>query len=116
MDIIESHEGQTGILTLAGPLNNASAPLLSTRAFAVCGSGVRTLLIDLEAVPLLTSAGFRSLIAIKRRASPDSIDLALCGLNDVVRELFEIGGMLDSFRIFPDRASALAAIAGSGAA
>lgn len=116
MNIVESHEGTTSILALEGPLDTASAPSLSARAFALCGEGARTLLLDLAKVPHLTSAGFRSFIAIRRRAAEGSIDLVLCGPNEVVRELFEISGMLGSFRILPDRGAALTAIAGAKSA
>jgi anti-anti-sigma factor len=110
MDITELHEGNTGVLALSGALDSSSAPALTIRAFALCDAGARAIIIDLDQVPHLTSAGFRSFIAIKRRAAETSIVLLLCGLNDVARELFEIGGMLGSFTIVPDRASALASI------
>lgn len=116
MDITESREGQTGILALTGALDMTGAPTLSGRGFALCDAGVRTLLIDLDRVPHLTSAGFRAFIAIKRRTEQGSIGLVLCGLNDVVRELFDIGGLLGSFTIAADRASALAMIDAAGKA
>ena len=110
MDIIESHDGQTGILTLSGRLDTSGAPALSPRAIALCDTGIRALLIDLERVEYLTSAGFRALIAIRRHTTQASIGLALCGLNDVVLDLFEASGLLGSFLIYSDSPSALAAI------
>ena len=52
----------------------------------------------------------RALIAIRRHAEQTSIDLALCGLNEVVHDLFEASGLLGSFHIYRDPASALAAV------
>jgi anti-anti-sigma factor len=114
MDIIESRNGQTGILVLSGRLDTASAPNLLPRAIAQCGTHIDTLLIDLQQIEYLNSAGFRALIAVKRRAEQVSIAIALCGLNRILHELFEISGLLGSFRTYPDAAAALAAIARPG--
>lgn len=111
MDIIESHNDQTGVLALAGRLDTSGAPALAPRAITLCDTGIRALLIDLQRVEYLTSAGFRALIAIRRHTEQASIAMALCGLNDVVHDLFEVSGLLGSFRIYSDRASALAAVA-----
>ena len=110
MDIIESRNGQAGILTLSGRLDTTSAPALAPRAIALYEGGVRAILIDFQRIEFLTSAGFRALIAIRRHAEQTSIDLALCGLNEVVHDLFEASGLLGSFHIYRDPASALAAV------
>jgi anti-anti-sigma factor len=111
MDIVESYQGQTGILTLSGRLDASGAPALSPRAIALCDTGIRALLIDLQQVEYLTSAGFRALIAIKRHAEQASIATALCGLNEIVSDLFQVSGLLGSFRVYSDSAAALAAVA-----
>jgi anti-anti-sigma factor len=110
MDIIESRIGQTSVLALSGALDTSSAPALSAQAIALCDAGIRTILIDLDQVSYMTSAGFRSFIVIGRRAEQNGIGMALCGLNELVHELFEVSGLLSSFRIYKDRASALEAI------
>ncbi|HUB14806.1 MAG TPA: STAS domain-containing protein [Acetobacteraceae bacterium] len=110
MEIAEVRDGQTVIISLAGKLDNASAPILAEKAGALCDTGVHTILIDLQRVEYTTSAGFRALITIKRRAERDSIQLALCGLNELIRDLFDVSGLCDNFRIYQDRASALEAV------
>lgn len=109
MDIIESRVGRTGVLALSGALNTLSAPALTNRAIPLCGAGIRTILIDLDKVPHLTSAGLRSFIMINQRAQQAGVGMALCGLNEMVHDLFEVSGMLGIFRIYPDRAAAVAA-------
>jgi anti-anti-sigma factor len=116
MDIIESHDGQTGVLAISGRLDTSGAPALAPRAITLCDTGIRALVIDLQQVEYLTSAGFRTLIAIRRHTEQTSIGLALCGLNDVAHDLFEVSGLLGSFRIYSDRASALAGVAKPDAA
>jgi len=110
MDIVEALIGRTSVVTLSGPLDSASAPALSVRGMALCNTGIRTILIDLGQVSYLTSAGFRSFIAINRRAEQAGVALALCGMNELVRDLCEVSGLRDSFHVYPDRAAALVAI------
>ncbi len=109
MDIVETREGETAIVALVGALDTSSSPALTAKAFALCGTGIRALVVDLDRVPHLTSAGFRAFIAIKRRCATGAIQMTLCGCNDLVREMFEIGGMLGTFRIVADREAALQA-------
>jgi anti-sigma B factor antagonist len=111
MDIIASRNGRTGVLALCGRLDTASAPGLLPRAIAQCDTGIGTLLIDLQQIDYLNSAGFWALIAAKRRAEQVSIAIVLCGLNDIVHDLFKVSGLLGSFRIYPDSAAALVAVA-----
>jgi anti-anti-sigma factor len=115
LDIIESRAGQTGVLALSGALDASSAPALSARAIALCDTGVHAVLIDLNQISHVTSAGFRSFIAINKYAEQVGVGLALCGLNELVHDLFEVSGLSGSFRAYPDRAWALAAIAQPGA-
>ena len=110
MEIIEFRAGQTSVLALAGALDTSSAPALSVQAIGLCDGGNRAILIDLTEVPYLTSAAFRAFIAIRKRAEPAGVVMALCGLNDLLRDLFEASGLMGVFRIYPDRASAVAAI------
>jgi anti-anti-sigma factor len=111
MDVIGSRVGQTSVLGLSGALDASGAPALSVQAIDLIGTGIRTILIDLDHVPYLTSAGFRSFIAISKRAEQAGAGMVLCGLNEMVHDLFEVSGLRDSFHIYTDRATALAAIA-----
>ncbi len=119
MQITESREGHTGVLALSGALDTMSAAALSTQAIAFCGdgaSGIRTLLVDLADVPYITSAGFRALLVIRKHTELASIGVALCGFNEVVADLFEASAFDSIFAIYPDRATALVAIAEPGPA
>jgi anti-anti-sigma factor len=114
MDIIETRIGQTSVLALSGPLNSSTAPALSVRGIGLCDTGIRRVLIDLEQVPYLSSAGLRSFFAINKRAEQAGVGMSLCGLNEMVHDLFEVSGLLEIFHIYPDRAAALAAIEQQG--
>ena len=116
MNMIESRVGETTVLAVSGAVDTLSAPAMTERASALCDTGTHGILIDLDQVPYLTSAAFRSFIVIGRRAEQCGGGMVLCGLNDLVRDLFEASGLSGSFRIYQDQAAALAAIGQAGAA
>jgi anti-anti-sigma factor len=58
----------------------------------------------------LTSAAFRALLVANRDIAAKNGRLGLCGLNGQVRELFEIGGLLDLFKIYPSREDAFSSL------
>jgi anti-sigma B factor antagonist len=115
MEITALRDGDVTILAISGALDTLHAPALSARAHALCDAGTCRVLIDLAQAPYMTSAGFRSFIEISRRTRQAGGEMALCGLNDLLRDLFEVSGFEGIFRIYPERASALAAMAGQGA-
>jgi anti-anti-sigma factor len=115
MEITALRDGDVSILALSGALDTLNAPALSARALGLCDAGVRSILIDLAQARYVTSAGFRSFIEIGKRTQQAGGGMALCGLNDLVHDLFEVSGFLSIFHIYPDRALALAAIVEQGA-
>jgi hypothetical protein len=60
----------------------------------------------------VASAGLRVVIMVGKRLASDGGAIALCGLNPSVREVFDIAGFSSLFPIHPDRARAVAALAG----
>jgi anti-sigma B factor antagonist len=114
MEITALRDGEVGILALTGALDTLHAPALTAKATALSDAGTHTVLIDLAQVRYVTSAGFRSFIEIQRHAERTGGGVALCGLNELVCDLFEVSGFRNIFRVYPDRASALTAMAAQG--
>ena len=77
------------------------------RLGGLISSGVSTILVDLASVMYLTSAAFRALLVANRDIGAKNGRLALCGVMGQVRELFEMGGLLNVFTIYPSREEAL---------
>ena len=59
--------------------------------------------MDMAHLAYITSASFRALALAHRRAKDCGTALALCGLNAIVNELFDLTGFSDSFEIYPNR-------------
>jgi anti-anti-sigma factor len=108
LSIAHSRSGQVCIVTLTGRIDNSNAGDFMTRLNTLIASGEKNILVDFGAVPYLTSAAFRALLVATDQAERNAARLALCSVIGHVRELFEMGGLLDAFTILGSRDEALA--------
>lgn len=108
MDISEMRSGEVCVLAVAGRIDSSNADQLTAHAGKLFARGERSLVIDLEQVLYLTSAAFRVLLVASDEAERSACQFALCSVGGQVRELFEMGGLLDVFTIHATRAEALA--------
>jgi anti-anti-sigma factor len=108
LEIAESRTGPVCVLALSGRVDSSNSGELMIRLNELISTGEKHILVDLGSVLYLTSAGFRVLLLATKDAERNAACLVLCSLTAQVRELFEIGGLLDAFTVHPSRADALA--------
>lgn len=88
----EQH-GKVTVLTVQGKLDQLSAEefhRLLLPHLATCGADAQALVIDLSGVEYVSSAGLRIFMLASREVKPRHGKVSLCGLQPVVREIFEI--------------------------
>ena len=107
LTIVESHSGNVCIVALAGRVDSTNAEELIARLKKLILSGEKTIVVDLAAVLFLTSVAFRVFLIITDEAERNSARFVLCNVTGRVRELFELGGLLDAFTIYGEREEAL---------
>ena len=108
LTVAESHSGSVCVVALAGRIDSTNANELTTRLSKLISAGEKSILVDLGAVLYLTSAAFRALLVATDEAERSKAKFVLCNVAGQVRELFEMGGLLDAFTILPSRDAALA--------
>ena len=108
LTITESRSGNVCIVSLAGRVDSSNAGDVATSLEKLISAGEKSILVDLAAVLYLTSAAFRALLVATDEAERNAARFALCSLAGHVRELFELGGMLEVFTIHQSREEALA--------
>jgi anti-anti-sigma factor len=108
LTIGESHEGSVCLVTLSGRIDSTNANDLMARLKALISSGEKSIVVDFGAVLYLTSAAFRALLVATDEAERNATKMVLCSLGGHVRELFEMGGLLDVFTVHSSRAEAVA--------
>lgn len=95
------------IVHLEGNLDTTTAPAVMSHFDELVDGGATTLIGDFSAVEFVSSAGLRVLLATAKKLRPDGA-LRLYGLNDSVREVFDVSGFSTIIPIFDDQAAALA--------
>ncbi len=104
----DSRAGQVCVVSISGRIDSSNAGDLLTRLNTLLSSGEKTILLDLKGVLYLTSAAFRVLLVATDEAERNAARVVLCGLAGQVRELFEMGGLLEVFAVHGSREDALA--------
>jgi anti-anti-sigma factor len=108
LNIGQSHDGGVCIVTLSGRIDSTNANDLMSQLTKLILAGEKSIVVDLGAVLYLTSAAFRALLVATDEAERNAAKFVLCSLGGHVRELFEMGGLLEVFTIHPSRAEAVA--------
>lgn len=108
LNIAESHKGEVCVVALAGRIDSTNAEQLMLRLNTLLSSGEKNILVDFKEVIYLTSAAFRALLVAADEAERNAARFVLCSVLGQVRDLFEMGGLLDAFTIHATRDEALA--------
>jgi anti-anti-sigma factor len=96
------------VLSVAGRLGTAGAGALVEAVVQALAEGHRSLLLDLEGVDYISSAGLVALDAIAGRAHADGGALVFCGVCEPVRLVLDLGGVLPDLAIEASREAAVA--------
>ncbi|HEY5720369.1 MAG TPA: STAS domain-containing protein [Gammaproteobacteria bacterium] len=107
LDITEVHSGQTCVLALSGRIDSTNADQFTACVNRLFAAGEKDLVVDFKEVLYLTSAAFRVLLVATDEAERSAARFALCSVAGQVRELFEMGGLLDLFTVHASRDEAL---------
>jgi anti-sigma B factor antagonist len=95
------------LVELEGEINSVTSTALQDRIMPLVADNGRVL-IDLSAVPYISSAGLRTLLLVHRRALSAQSRITLVGLSDEVRFVMSATGFLDFFVIGDNAATELA--------
>jgi len=111
MDIQELEAGKVTALTINGRIDSSNAIDFGNKLRALYATPGRRILLDLQQLEYISSAGFRTLLIALRRATDTGGRLALSGLTTKVHDLFDLGGFLDNFTITLTREEGIASLA-----
>ena len=107
MDIATRTENDVTLVAFRGHLDSKTSPQAQQALDGILADGVRKLVIDFTALDYISSAGLRVLLATAKRASGAGGALRLFGLNETVREVFDISGFSTIFTVCATEADAL---------
>lgn len=108
MEIIHRMENDTLVVSLAGRLDAASAPVLDKQMPTLLEPTVRRVVVDLGRLEYISSAGLRSILALAKTTKAKGAALVLADLQEMVKEVFRISGFDRLITITDTVAAALA--------
>ena len=96
------------VVPSVGRLDSASSPDFEAQVLETLQSAPPRLVLDMSALDYVSSAGLRVILLAGKRLKAGGGRLALAGLRDNVRDVFEMSGFLTLFPILPTVDEALA--------
>ena len=103
-------EGNYAVVSTEGYINHHNAHLLASECDALMDDGVKYLIVNLERSRMINSMGIAVLINLLERLLKVGGKLYFCHLTPVIERTFQIMGLTQYAKIFPDEESATAAL------
>ncbi|MFN5514550.1 MAG: STAS domain-containing protein [Cyanobacteriota bacterium] len=100
MDITLTQQNEIQIATLVGDIDANTAPGVTAKILPLAQSGSK-ILLNLSAVPYMSSAGLRMLLSLYREAAAQNSKVALVGLSEEIQDTMSVTGFLKFFTVCP---------------
>jgi anti-anti-sigma factor len=92
MEIVEERIADALVLHATGRIDGNTAASFESAVLATIDGKPARLVLDLAGVEYVSSAGLRAILLAVKRGKSVGCGLALCGLRDHIREVFDLSG------------------------
>jgi len=101
---VKTRQTRPGVITvtLLGRLDSQTSGLLDQGIAGILDEPVKTLVLDMQGVDFITSAGIGVIMKARTSLARKGADLALMNLQPQVRKVFEIIRVLPTLGVFQD--------------
>jgi anti-anti-sigma factor len=110
MDIQKEQVGDIHVVTAEGRLDGIYSSAFANEVGALIAGPNPKILLDFTNIDFVTSAGIRAVLLLMKKAKASGGAFALCGVNEQVREVLDVSGLVEMFSIHPGRAEGVAAL------
>jgi anti-anti-sigma factor len=107
MEIETKKENGTTIVAIRGRMDAVTTPQIENRLGQLIEGGEKKLLVDLQQLDYISSAGLRALLSTAKRLKGEQGDLVFACLEGHVKEVFEMSGFYSIFKVFDSVETAL---------
>jgi len=97
------------VLLVSGRMDAENAPRFEQQCRACIAEGLNGLVVDVGELIYVSSMGLRSFISVAKALRDKGGALRICRLNGLVKQVFEITGLLDTFPVYESVEAALIA-------
>ena len=106
LDIHVSAEAQVMIVTVQGRVDSSTAGQLGEALTGVVEEGFSRIVLNLDGVDYMSSAGLRELVATLKKVRPKGGDMRIAQVTERVFEVFELSGLNSLLQFFDSSAEA----------
>ena len=90
----KTQEGRALTVRLAGQMNSNTAPVFEAQISPLL-SGIDRLILDLEKLDYISSAGLRVLLAFEQDMEAADKTMVVTNVNSIIRDVFDVVGFMD---------------------
>jgi anti-sigma B factor antagonist len=107
MEFTVSDAGAVKIVRIEGNLDTQTSPNAEARLSRLIDQGASKVVVNFERLSYISSAGLRILLATAKRLQSGGGELRVCGLSELVQEVFDISGFDSILPVSKSEAEAL---------
>lgn len=107
MNIQEQKQGAVTVLRPSGPLTQTDADEFKAKLLEVRGASMGRFVVDVSEVPFVDSHGLETLVDTTEQLSRGGQSLKLSGVNETLREVFDLTELGSLFEQFEDVSAAV---------
>ena len=104
---VSRQDGRLALLEVSGYINNEAGEAIAGESKRLLDGGHHVLLLDLAETRIINSIGISLLLEVLERILEIEGTLAFCSLQPSIAKTFQIMGLTQYCRIYPDRQAAL---------
>lgn len=93
-------EGEVTIIAIDGSLDTNTSKEAGDQLTKLVNEGNTKILVDLSNLDYISSSGLRVFLATSKKLKPLKGQMRVCGLNEIVNEIFEISGFTLIINVF----------------
>jgi anti-anti-sigma factor len=100
-------ENEAVLVAIEGRMDAVTSPDFQGQLEDIVAGGEKRIIVDCRGLEYISSAGLRSILIISKSLKNEQGELCLFGLNDMVKEVFEISGFSSVIPIHDSKDGAL---------
>lgn len=95
------------VITVSGRVDSSTAPEFEQALKTALDSGRYRIVLDLEHVDYMSSAGLRAMVAALKTARRHNGDLRIANPSSRVTEVLQLAGLTSIFEVYPNQVDAV---------
>ncbi|MFT5168739.1 MAG: anti-sigma B factor antagonist [Saprospiraceae bacterium] len=107
MEIAIIDSGDAKVISFIGNLDTNTSPDAETQLTSLINEGVLKIVINLEQLDYISSAGLRVLLSTTKSIKSKGGGCHMCNLNEMVQEVFDISGFSMIFSVYQSSEAAV---------